>query len=51
MSNPITEIEQGLIRGIFTTTDNGKAFYSFKGIPYAYPPIGNLRFKVISIKK
>lgn len=43
----IIETENGQVRGLRKTTLlNGILFYSFKGIPYAKPPIGDLRFKV-----
>lgn len=43
----VIETVNGKIRGILNTTLlNGVPFYSFRGIPYAKPPIGNLRFKV-----
>ena len=37
----------GQVRGhrAYTIFDQ-KLFYSFKGIPYGQPPLGNLRFKV-----
>ncbi|MGF1569244.1 MAG: carboxylesterase/lipase family protein [Nodosilinea sp.] len=42
MSHPsLVKIDSGLIRGV--VTDN---LISFKGIPYAAPPIGNLRWRV-----
>lgn len=42
------EIEDGRIRGKLNETlfDN-KSYYSFLGIPFAKPPIDELRFKVI----
>ncbi|PSN35632.1 hypothetical protein C0J52_24363 [Blattella germanica] len=36
---------QGLLRGKKVHTKTGTVFYSFQGIPYAKPPVGNLRFK------
>lgn len=43
----IVETSNGLIRGILKSTLlNGTEYYSFKGIPYAKSPIGDLRFKV-----
>lgn len=43
----IVETTSGLVRGRkFTTLFANKEFYSFRGIPYAEPPIGELRFKV-----
>ncbi|KAK9875484.1 hypothetical protein WA026_007875 [Henosepilachna vigintioctopunctata] len=40
-------IESGILEGYVTENkeDSGKEYYSFQGIPYARPPIGELRFK------
>lgn len=41
------DIESGRIRGKRSLTlYNEKPYYSFRGIPYAQPPIKDLRFKV-----
>lgn len=43
------ETSDGAIRGAKLTTEYKKVdYYSFKGIPYAEAPIGDLRFKVIT---
>lgn len=47
MENPIVKIEQGQLRGVAEKNLNGKSYFAFRGIPYAKPPLGNLRFKVI----
>nr|CAD7196065.1 unnamed protein product [Timema douglasi] len=39
------ELSQGIIQGKVDSTVSGVAFYSFQGIPYAQPPVGDLRFK------
>lgn len=39
-------ISQGRLRGGKSKTDGGFEYYEFLGIPYAKPPVGNLRFKV-----
>ncbi|XP_069361197.1 juvenile hormone esterase-like [Maniola hyperantus] len=42
----VVQIEQGKLRGKQTwTITRNTLSYSFKGIPYAEPPVGNLRFK------
>ncbi|XP_053674697.1 esterase B1-like [Anopheles nili] len=46
---PITricvQVEQGSIYGVRDRLPNGQNYYYFKGIPFAKPPIGALRFK------
>lgn len=44
------DIESGRVRGKRgLTLFREKAYYSFRGIPYAQPPIKDLRFKVSRI--
>jgi len=40
------EINKGVIKGQILKSRNGQSYYSYTGIPYAKPPIGELRFKV-----
>lgn len=42
----IVKINEGLIKGQYGITRNGKIFASYTGIPYAEPPVCNLRFMV-----
>lgn len=39
------QVEQGMLEGVVCERDDS-TFYAFKGIPYAKPPLGELRFKV-----
>ncbi len=36
----------GQVRGSQMTSEAGRSFYAFRGIPYAKPPVGELRFSV-----
>ncbi|KAJ2951906.1 hypothetical protein O0L34_g4157 [Tuta absoluta] len=40
----IVTLNNGTVRG-YIETKNGKTYHKFKGIPYAQPPLGDLRFK------
>ncbi|XP_058456716.1 uncharacterized protein LOC131434086 [Malaya genurostris] len=42
---PIVEIRQGKLCGITSKLPNGSSYHYFKGIPYAKPPVGELRFQ------
>lgn len=42
---PIVRVRHGKLRGVTTTLPNGSPYHYFKGIPYAKPPIGELRFR------
>lgn len=46
MGETIVEIEQGKIKGQVLKNFDNFEYCSFKGIPYAKPPIGELRFTV-----
>lgn len=39
-------VKEGILEGVVTNNEYGGKIYSFKGIPYAQPPLGELRFKV-----
>ncbi|KAK5645312.1 hypothetical protein RI129_006612 [Pyrocoelia pectoralis] len=41
----IVNVKQGKLKGKVCIDFDGRPFYSFQGIPYALPPVGNLRFK------
>lgn len=42
----VLEVAQGTLAGQQLKLPNGNPFYAFKGIPYAHPPVGHLRFEV-----
>lgn len=42
----VVEISQGKLRGSTLKSRDGRDFEAFQGIPYAEPPINELRFMV-----
>ncbi|XP_029728682.2 esterase B1 [Aedes albopictus] len=44
-NQPIVSIRQGKLRGISAQLPNGSRYHYFKGVPYAKPPVGDLRFR------
>lgn len=44
--DPVITIEKGSVRGQVLKSRDGRNYYSFTSIPYAKPPIDELRFKV-----
>lgn len=43
---PEVTVTQGKLKGKYRVTKGNRTFSAFEGIPYAHPPIGDLRFKV-----
>ncbi|KAK9720297.1 Carboxylesterase family [Popillia japonica] len=43
--NLLVSLEDGSVRGRHKTSYNGRQFTAFEGIPFAKPPIGELRFE------
>nr|CAD7589753.1 unnamed protein product [Timema genevievae] len=41
----VVKVSEGALRGRSATTKTFKAYYSFQGVPYARPPVGELRFR------
>ena len=39
------EVKQGILSGVVHKLPNGNDLYAFKGVPYAKPPTGDLKFK------
>nr|WGO51731.1 putative antennal esterase CXE36 [Ectropis grisescens] len=46
MADPVVNTKLGKVKGKVSKNENGVQFYTFKGIPYAKPPVGELRFAV-----
>jgi hypothetical protein len=47
---PIVKVQQGLLQGKLLTSARSKnRFIGFLGIPYAKPPVGDLKFKVMQV--
>ena len=44
-------LSKGKLRGARLDYDFGQYYYAFKGIPYARPPVKELRFKVSVISQ
>jgi len=46
MKRPIVTVKQGKLQGILQENVLDSHYFAFKGIPYAAPPVGKLRFQV-----
>ncbi|CAG9768475.1 unnamed protein product [Ceutorhynchus assimilis] len=44
-SDPIVSLPKGQVRGVTLSSVNNRTIHVFRGIPFAKPPIGKLRFK------
>lgn len=44
--DPVVRTKLGELRGKIDVASDGQEYYTFHGIPFAEPPVGELRFKV-----
>lgn len=51
MNEPIVKISAGHLLGTTKKSIEGYTYHAFKGVPYAKPPIGKLRFEVKYYRK
>lgn len=45
-TDPVARIRNGTLEGVFMKSRKGREYAAFRGIPYALPPLGELRFQV-----
>ncbi|KAI2474218.1 esterase B1-like isoform X2 [Diabrotica virgifera virgifera] len=45
MESPVITVTEGQLRGYRRKNLDGKEFYAFLGVPYAKPPVGELRYQ------
>jgi len=48
LADDVVVLKQGRLKGHRLTARKGREVFAFQGIPYAKPPVGNLRFQVRS---
>ena len=46
MNRPIAKTIYGELQGVYEKDSDDNCYVAFKGIPYAKPPVGTLRFQV-----
>ena len=44
-ARPLVTVESGALRGLIQRSLSGRHYAAFKGVPYAEPPVGALRFE------
>jgi hypothetical protein len=45
-SNPLVRLTLGKLRGVKLESRGGREYFGFYNVPYAQPPLGDLRFMV-----
>ena len=47
----VVETMQGKLRGFTSLSRDGRPFYEFLSVPFALPPVGDLRFEVTLLEE